>query len=117
IHRERIINGDTVPDEYVCPVCRCRLWNPCLCASCQHLFCQKCIRIWHEYSKNNQQWPLYEERRCPPSFQSLLSHVKIKCRNTLLGCSEVLSYDSLEQYEKFECEYLTQTCSECMQPM
>ncbi|CAF0889167.1 unnamed protein product [Rotaria sp. Silwood1] len=118
IDRDRIIDGHLLPDEYFCPICRCLLWNPCSCASCQHLFCQKCIHTWLEYSKSDKTCPFrcqsYDERRCPPLFHSLLSRVKIQCRNASFGCSEVLAYDSLERHENVECKYLTRTCPECM---
>ncbi|CAF3607475.1 unnamed protein product [Rotaria sordida] len=118
IDRDQIVDGHLLPDEYFCPICRCLLWNPRSCASCQHLFCQKCIQTWLEYSKNDKTCPfrcqLYDERRCPPSFHSLLSRVKIHCRNAPFGCSEVLAYDSLERHENVECKYLTRTCPECM---
>ncbi|CAF2580276.1 unnamed protein product [Rotaria sp. Silwood2] len=39
IDRDRIVDGHLLPDEYFCPICRCLLWNPRSCASCQHLFC------------------------------------------------------------------------------
>ncbi|CAF3364407.1 unnamed protein product [Rotaria socialis] len=119
IDRDRIVNGDVLPDEYFCPICRFLLWDPRSCSSCQNLFCRKCIQIWLKHSNASRQCPFrcpaYEERNCPPSFSSLLSKTKIKCRNTSLGCTEVLSYDLLERHENVECKFLTRTCRECMQ--
>ncbi|CAF2067177.1 unnamed protein product [Rotaria magnacalcarata] len=119
IDRDRIVDGDILPDEYFCPICRYLLWNPRSCSSCQHLFCQKCIQTWLKHSNASTQCPFrcpaYKERNCPPSFSSLLSKTKIKCRNTSLGCTEVLSYDLLERHENVECKFLTRTCHECMQ--
>jgi hypothetical protein len=48
IDRDRILDGHLEPDEYFCPICQCLLWKPRSCASCQNLFCQKCIRTWLE---------------------------------------------------------------------
>jgi hypothetical protein len=65
IDRNRIVNGDLVPDEYFCPICRNLLWKPRSCSTCQHLFCEKCIQTWIENSASG--------KRCPPYIQSLLS--------------------------------------------
>lgn len=118
IDRDRIVDGHLLPDEYFCTICRFLLWNPRSCASCQQLFCQKCIRTWLEYSKGSTQCPfrcqMYIERNCPPAFYSLLSKIKIQCRNSSFGCSEILTYDSLERHEAIECKHLTRKCVECM---
>ncbi|CAF3160525.1 unnamed protein product [Rotaria sp. Silwood2] len=117
IDRDRIFNGDLVPDEYFCPICQYLLWKPRSCSSCQHLFCEKCIRMWSENSNNENKCPFrcqpFEERSCPPYLQSLLSHLNIHCRNSSFGCREVLSYDALEHHENVQCQYLTQRCLEC----
>src|ERR1700722_14017344 len=96
IDRDQIVDGHLVPDEYYCPICQCLLWKPRSCSSCQHLFCEKCIQMWIE---NTNQCPFqcesYEERRCPPYIQSLLSRLNIRCRNSSFGCTEIVSYDLL----------------------
>ncbi|CAF0991205.1 unnamed protein product [Adineta steineri] len=119
INRDRIVNGELVPEEYFCPICQDLLWKPRSCASCQHLFCEKCLHMWLENSTNANKCPFrcqpFEERRCPPYVQSLLAKLNIHCRNASFGCNAILSYDKLEQHEKSECQYLTQRCSECDQ--
>jgi hypothetical protein len=35
IDRDRIVNGDLVPDEYFCPICEYLLWKSRSCSSCQ----------------------------------------------------------------------------------
>ena len=119
IDRDRIVNGDLVPDEYFCSICQFLLWKPRSCSSCQQLFCEKCIRIWLTNGNIHQTCPFrcqpYVNRPCPPSVQSLLSHLKIRCRNASLGCTQILSYDQLEYHENTECQYLTQKCIECHQ--
>jgi len=119
IDRDRIVNGDLVPDEYFCSICQFLLWKPHSCSSCQQLFCEKCIRIWLTNGNIHQTCPFrcqpYVNRPCPPSVQSLLSHLKIRCRNASLGCTQILSYDQLEYHENTECQYLTQKCIECHQ--
>ena len=119
IDRDRIVDDHLVPDEYFCPICQYLLWKPRSCSSCQHLFCQKCIQTWIENTNNVNKCPFrcqsYEERRCPPYVQSLLSRLNIRCRNSSFGCTEILSYDNLEHHENVECKYLSKTCSECKQ--
>ncbi|CAF1063940.1 unnamed protein product [Adineta steineri] len=119
INRDRIVNGESVPEEYFCPICQDLLWKPRSCASCQHLFCEKCLHMWLENSTNANKCPFrcqpFEERRCPPYVHSLLAKLNIYCKNASFGCTATLSYDKLEQHEKSECQYLTQRCSECDQ--
>jgi hypothetical protein len=105
INRDRIVNGHLVPDEYFCPICQYLLWKPRSCSSCQHLFCQKCIQNTNKCPFRCQS---FEERRCPPCVQSLLSRLNIHCRNSSFGCTAVVSYDTLEYHETVECEYLSQ---------
>ncbi|CAF1011521.1 unnamed protein product [Adineta steineri] len=119
IDRGRIVNSELVPEEYFCPICQDLLWKPRSCASCQHLFCEKCLRMWSENPVNREKCPFrcqpFEERRCPPYVQSLLSRLNIHCRNASFGCTAILSYDKLELHEKSQCQYLTQRCSDCDQ--
>ena len=119
IDRERIVDGQQVPDEYFCPICQYLLWKPRSCSSCQHLFCQKCIKMWIDNSNSEKKCPFrcqaFEERRCPPYVQSLLSRLTIHCRNASFGCTEVVSYDLLEHHERVQCQYLSEKCSECEQ--
>ena len=118
IARERIVvNDGLVPDEYFCPICDGLLWKPRSCASCQHLFCLKCIRTW--LNKNMTSCPFrctpYEERRAPPHIYSMLARLQICCRNAPFGCTHVLSYGSLEQHENTTCRFLTKRCRVCEQ--
>jgi hypothetical protein len=117
IDRDRIVDGENVPDEYFCPICRCLLWKPRSCSSCQHLFCQKCIHMWIENSVDGNICPFrcqtFEERRCPPYVQSILGRMNIHCRNVSFGCTEISSYDALELHETVECPYLSETCPAC----
>jgi len=110
IDRDRIVNGDLVPDEYFCSICEYLLCKPHSCSSCEHLFCQKCIKTWIQNPSNGKRCPFrcepFEDRRCPPYVQSLLSRLNIYCRNSEFGCKQILSYDQLENHENVKCEYL-----------
>jgi hypothetical protein len=117
IDRDRIVDGNLVPDELFCPICRYLLWKPRSCASCQHLFCEKCIQRWIEDPISGKSCPFrcqtFEDRRCSPAIQSLLSRINIHCRNSEFGCSQILRYDQLEYHENVQCQYLSKRCSEC----
>jgi hypothetical protein len=118
IDRERIlIDKHHILNEFFCPICCCLLWKPRSCASCQNLFCNKCIQTWIKTSSTI--CPLcrlsYEEKPAPPSVRSILAHFFIRCRNTSLGCTEILPYDLLEQHESINCKFLTKKCRVCEQ--
>jgi hypothetical protein len=117
IDRERIVNGDRLPKEYFCSICRNLLWKPRSCSTCQHLFGEKCIQTWIKNPTSSKRCPFrcepFEDCQCPPYVQSLLSHVNIHCQNSEFGCKEILSYDQLENHQNIQCKYLSQQCSEC----
>ena len=119
IEQSRIVADHELPSEYFCPVCQCLLWKPVSCSTCQHLFCRACIQLWSQNTDGVKKCPFrcqpFEERRCPPYFQTLLSRLQIRCRNASLGCKEILSYDALEHHESVTCQFLTRACVECQQ--
>ena len=118
IDLERIVNDEyRVAKELLCTICQGLLWKGKSCASCQHLFCDKCIRTWLQINPTSCPFRCspYEEKRPPPYIHSLLSRLSIRCRNSSFGCTAVLSYDALEQHETVECLFLTKRCRVCGQ--
>ncbi|CAF1090423.1 unnamed protein product [Adineta steineri] len=119
IDRDRIVDGHLVDDDFFCPVCQCLLWKPCACSKCRHLFCRKCLYTWLENPNSGRRCPFrcepFEEQDCSLSIQSRLNCLYIHCRNLEFGCTQTLSYNSLEQHENVDCEYLSKRCSECDQ--
>ena len=119
IEQSRIVTNHELPSEYFCPVCQCLLWKPVSCSTCQQLFCRTCIQLWSQNTDGVKKCPFrcqpFEERRCPPYFQTLLSRIQIRCRNASFGCNEILSYDTLEHHESVNCKFLTRACGECQQ--
>jgi hypothetical protein len=116
IDLERIANDKhLVANELCCAICQGLLWKPRSCASCQHLFCNKCIRTWLKVNSTSCPFRCipYEEKRAAPHIQSLLARLSIRCRNSSFGCTEILSYDSLEQHETEECHFPTKQCRIC----
>lgn len=104
-----------VTDELLCVICKCLLWKPKSCGSCQQLFCNKCIRTWLSINPNSCPFRCssYEEKRAPPSVCSMLSRLSIRCRNNSLGCTSILRYDLLEKHETAHCQFRTRQCSIC----
>ncbi|CAF3334232.1 unnamed protein product [Rotaria sp. Silwood2] len=117
IDRDRIVDDHLVSDDYFCPVCYCLLWKPRSCASCKNLFCEKCIHAWLAGSTGNPRCPYrcksYKYEQCPPHIYASLTRINVRCRNSALGCTQILPYDQLEQHETIECQYLSRRCSEC----
>ena len=116
IGRDRLDDGDLIPEEYICPICRCLLWKARSCGRCQHLFCEECIQQW---LLNDSRCPFrcdpYEDRRCPPSIHSLLSRVNIRCVNHAFGCEEICSYEQLEEHQRARCQFQRERCERCDQ--
>ena len=116
IDPERIVNDEhQVANEFFCAICQGLLWKAKACASCQHLFCQNCIRTWLQINPTSCPFRCspYEERRPPPYIHSLLGRLAIRCRNSSFGCREILSYDALAQHEAGECHFRTKRCRVC----
>ncbi|CAF3808197.1 unnamed protein product [Rotaria sordida] len=104
-----------VADELLCVICKNLLWKARSCASCQQLFRNKCIQTWLTINPTSCPFRCspYEEKRAPPSICSLLSRLTIRCRNSSLGCKNILSYDLLEKHETIDCRFRTKQCSIC----
>jgi hypothetical protein len=118
IDPERIVNDEyQVANEFFCAICQGLLWKSRSCASCQHLFCNKCIRTWLQINPTSCPFRCtpYEEKRPPPYIHSLLGRLSIRCRNSSYGCTDILLYDLLEQHENVECQFLTKRCRICGQ--
>jgi len=118
IDPERIVNDEhQVANEFFCAICQGLLWKSRSCASCQHLFCNKCIRTWLQINPTSCPFRCspYEEKRPPPYIHSLLGRLSIRCRNSSFGCTEILPYDLLEQHQTVECQFLTKRCRICGQ--
>ncbi|CAF1201952.1 unnamed protein product [Rotaria sp. Silwood1] len=116
IDQDRVVDDEHyVVNELCCAICQGLLWKPRSCASCQHLFCNQCIRIWLKFNPISCPFRCspYEEKRAPPHIHSLLGRLSIRCRNSSFGCTKILSYDLLEQHETEECQFSTKQCNIC----
>ncbi|CAF1105991.1 unnamed protein product [Adineta ricciae] len=116
IDPQRIVEDEhNIVKEFCCAICQGVLWKPRSCASCQHLFCKKCIRIWLTINLNICPFRCspYEEKRAPPYIHSLLGRLTIRCRNSAFGCGEILSYDQLERHQTIDCQFSTRQCHVC----
>lgn len=116
IHQNRVVNDEQgFTNELCCTICQGLLWKPVSCSSCQHLFCFQCIQKWLTFKPTSCPFRCspYEEKRAPPSIHSLLNLLSIRCRNSLFGCTEILSYSSLENHETIECQFPSKSCSVC----
>ncbi|UJR32671.1 hypothetical protein I4U23_020132 [Adineta vaga] len=101
IDPERIVNDhQQIAKEFFCAICQGLLWKPRSCGSCQHLFCTKCIRAWLKIN------PTICPFRCS-------SRLTLHCRNSSFGCTEILSYDQLEQHQTTDCQFPTKQCRIC----
>ena len=114
IDYERLWNGETVPKEFFCPICSCLLWQPRSCGLCQNLFCEACILKWLQVK---QSCPYgcaqYEDKRCSPQIRCLLSNIWIRCQSARFGCTDVLSYDTLDEHQAKQCAYPSARCQYC----
>lgn len=57
INRDRIVDVHLVGNEYFCSICHNLVWKPRLCASCEQMFCEKCIEMWLKNMHNNNICP------------------------------------------------------------
>ncbi|CAF3436536.1 unnamed protein product [Rotaria socialis] len=114
INYERIWNGESVPREFFCPICSCLWWQPHSCGSCQNLFYEACILKWTQMNRSCRYGcEQYEDRRCSPQIQCLLSNIWIRCQSSQYGCTAVLSYDKLDMHQINQCPYPLARCQYC----
>lgn len=112
---DRVMNHQDILEDLTCPICRSFLSHPKSCSSCQVVFCRSCIETWRITQPNScpMRCSPFEIRPASPLIQTVLSRTKLRCRNETYGCSEILSYDNLEDHEGRICSYATKLCPNC----
>ncbi|CAF2157702.1 unnamed protein product [Rotaria magnacalcarata] len=116
IDQDRVFHDENnIANEFSCAICQGLLWKPRSCASCQHLFCNQCIRTWLKFNQTSCPFRCspYEEKRPPPYIHSLLSRLSIRCRNSVFGCTEIVPYYLLEKHQNLECQFPSKQCDVC----
>ncbi|CAF1315277.1 unnamed protein product [Didymodactylos carnosus] len=114
LDEERIVDIKQHEDYLYCSICRNPLWKPVSCKACEKTFCRQCIQQWLS-QKDCNRCPFnckYEEKRCSPLLNSLLSKVRVICQYKDFGCQQIILYESLEKHE-MECDYQTEQCHGC----
>ncbi|CAF0882094.1 unnamed protein product [Didymodactylos carnosus] len=115
INDERV--QETVPPALLCPICYNLVWKPVECYNCRRIFCTKCID--EAVRVNPGTCPCcrnYRKESCSPIIYSVLCGLHIQCYFASNGCSQILSYEQLEQHEKYDCLYRKQQCRGCRKP-
>ncbi|CAF0766748.1 unnamed protein product [Didymodactylos carnosus] len=116
---ERIETYGTTPVKHVtCSICKDILWKPQTCNTCKNAFCKECLDYW--FNRHHNTCPMmhhYKNDRVPPLLNDMLSELRIFCYNKTNGCTDVLSYDALEQHELKGCNYQKVNCHGCKIPM
>lgn len=95
-----------VSDEFICTICHDVLENPLVTPSCEHIFCEECIKDWltkgptkAEPSCPNDRTPASVDSLKPPlrSFRNLLFGLNIKCE--FKGCGLYVKLQNLYDHE------------------
>ena len=98
--------------DFICQICLCFVRNPVECATCNYIFCKRCVHSFTLYSKHCP-------NRCTLNFKpvnrilnNMINQITMPCPFCHKGCQEQLRY---EQYEKHivSCEYAPYMCSKC----
>ena len=113
---ERIVNSNASSIEHLlCTICHEILWHPVTCETCEHSFCEACLSQWFERKQQCPNNCEYRKRtRSPPLLVQLLSSLKVICKNSPNGCSEIVPYELLEKHEQ-ACGYEMKNCQGCLQ--
>ncbi|CAF1211463.1 unnamed protein product [Adineta steineri] len=119
ITRDRFVGDDRKFKEFSCQICQNLLWKPHSCSSCHRILCEKCMQKWFDNPLNRNTCPFCSEpseyQPCSIMTQSVLFHLRIRCRNEKLGCKQILPYAQLEHHETANCQYLSERCMRCNQ--
>ncbi|CAF3577265.1 unnamed protein product [Rotaria sp. Silwood1] len=114
IDEKRVVTDtNMLLENVICPICYYILWKPIACGSCKNLLCRKCS------DKNSNLCPFcrvtFQEQSPESNILSLLYNLRIRCYNSSNGCTDIVSYDLLEQHENLECKYISKKCHRCQQ--
>ncbi|CAF1319217.1 unnamed protein product [Rotaria sordida] len=111
----RIVNNQSSPLEHLfCSICHEILWHPVTCGTCEHSFCEACLNQWFQRQQRCPNTCEYHQRtRVPYLLTQLLSQLKVTCKNTANGCTEIIPYEALEKHEQ-ACGYEMKKCSGCL---
>ncbi|CAF3592543.1 unnamed protein product [Rotaria sp. Silwood1] len=101
IDEKRVVTDtNMLLENVICPICYYILWKPIACGSCKNLLCRKCS------DKNSNLCPFcrvtFQEQSPESNILSLLYNLRIRCYNSSNGCTDIVSYDLLEQHENLE---------------
>jgi len=114
---DRVETRNFIREVVQCSLCDGLLWKSVACKKCETPFCAACIQV--HYAAELQ--PIcphcrssYTERNTPQANIRLLADLKISCIYKSNGCTEILSYNELEEHEE-KCDYQLFICNGCEQ--
>jgi len=97
--------------ELICFICSNFLIDPILCDECQIIFCSSCILKWTQDSSGIcPKGCKFKQRSISKVIRNLLNKIKLKCKNMVNGCKEILNYDDYFNHLNNLCEYILFQC-------
>jgi hypothetical protein len=106
IDETRIVSPKEAYEPLICMICLNISNNPLLIKCCESISCTNCI---DDCIKKNNKCPKCRfddpQKEVPSRFiMRLFSNLRVKCVYEEKGCSEVTSYENIEQHE-MKCQY------------
>lgn len=107
---------DSIPEDYICPICRDVLAEPLMVDNCEHIFCSDCIFKWINregscpVDRNRTNASLL--RQPMRSFRNLLGKLIIKCDFEGNGCDRAMAIDDLLAHVN-QCKFNPDSLVEC----
>jgi len=105
---------DKLDDEFVCSICHDILHDPVVISSCEHYFCNSCIRPWIQANSTcPKDRNLTEETGIGQAcrfFRNKLADVRLRCQFS--GCNAEINYEGFDRH-KNECRENPDVWMEC----
>ena len=98
--------------DFICQICLCFVRNPVECATCNYIFCKRCVHSFTLYSKHCPNRCKLDFKPVNRILNNMINQITMPCPFCHKGCQEQLNY---EQYEKhiLSCEYAPYMCVNC----
>ena len=104
----RLIDSNTIDEQFLCPICCGIIEKPKLLLECQHIFCEDCITKWvslkHNCPINGCSAQDLSLSDVSPEYEQNYRRIQLKCKNSIRGCPVLILINQENDHDN-QCEF------------